>query len=454
MTLFGGGYSSAATPGPATIAPSASGGLTKQNTGTLTLTGANTYTNLTRVNAGTLALGSGYASATAGYVVTNGATLDGSAFGPFTLTANQSLSGGGTVNGSIATSSGVNIYPGANSNVGTLTFNNNLDLSGGGTCYFDITNNASSGDDQITVGGTLTLNGGVLYVSALSGASPLDTTADYVLIADSNGPNVTSLPALVWAGTKPSNYGNYTLQQIGNNIVLHYSPSLAPMVASVSLNPSMAARGQNVMVAATITPGSGTIDPNFGVTVNLSAFGGSPASSLVLSNANVYTNSFTIPASTAPGSQTLNVMVTDSTPLSGSGFGTLAVNATTEVWNGLGGGNWSDNADWLSTLAPGLVGDALVFAGTTGLTPSMDNNYSVTSVTFAGGAGSFNLGTPGYSLTLTSGGVINNSASAQNLNVPVYLTTAAQTLNAAAGNLILGQNVDNGGNLLTVCRFS
>jgi fibronectin-binding autotransporter adhesin len=450
VTLFGGGYVTAATLGTATIAANISGGLIKLDTGTLTLTGANTYTNLTKVRAGTLALGSGYTSATAGYVVTNGAILDVSAFGPFTLSANQSLSGGGTINGSIATSAGVNIYPGGTNKVGTLTFNNDLDLSGGGTCYFDITNNASSGDDEITVGGTLTINGGVLYVNALSGANPLDTTADYVLISDSNSPNVTSLPALVWVGTKPSNYGNYTLQQIGNNIVLHYSPSLAPVVTSVSMNPSSAFRGQNVKITATVTPGTGTIDPSAGVTVNLTAFGGSSTSSLILSNANVYTNTFTIPTSTAPGSQTVNVTVTDSTPLSGSGFSTLAVNATTEVWNGLGGGNWSDNADWVSTFAPGLVGDTLVFAGTTSLAPSMDNNYSISSLTFSNNAGSFNIGTPGDNLTITAGGVTNNSANVQTLNVPVNLTTVSQTLNAAAGDLTLGQTLDNGGNLLTV----
>ena len=454
VTLFGGGYTSAATLGTATIAANVSGGLTKQNSGTLTLTGASTYTNLTTVNAGTLALGSGYSTATAGYVVTNGATLDVSAISPLTLSVNQSLSGSGIINGSIGTASGVQIYPATalptTNTVGTLTFNNDLDLSGGGTCYFDITNSASTGDDQISVGGTLTINGGVMHVHTLSGASPLDTTADYVLVADSNSPNVTSLPTLVWDGTKPSNYGNYTLQQIGNNIVLHYSPSLAPMVASVTLNPSSAVRGQSVKVTATVIPGSGTIDPSAGVTVNLTAFGGSATSSLILSNANVYTNTFTVPISTAPGSQTVNVTVTDSTPLSGSGFSTLAVNATTEVWNGLGGGNWSDNADWVSTFAPGLAGDTLVFAGTTSLAPSMDNNYSVASVTFTNGAGSFNVGTPGSTLTITAGGVTNNSANVQTLNVPVNLTTVAQTLNAAAGDLILGQNLDNGGNLLTV----
>ncbi len=450
VTLFGGGYSTAATLGTATLAPNLSGGLTKQNVGTLTLTGASTYTNLTMVNAGTLSLGTGYASATAGYVVSNGATLDVSTFSPLTLSANQSLSGSGTINGSIATSSGVSINPGAGATVGTLAFNNDLDLSGGGVCYFEITNSASSGDDQITVGGTLTINGGVMHVRALSGASPLDSSADYVLITDANTPSISSLPALVWDGTKPSNYGNYTLLQVGNNLVLHWSPSLAPMIASVILSPSSAARGQSVIVTATVTPGTGTIDPGSGVTVNLSAFGGSPASSLVHSTGNVYTNTFTVPSSTLPGSQTVNVSVTDSTPLTGSGFATLSVNATTETWNGLGGGNWSDNADWVSNLAPGLVGDTLVFAGSAGLAPSMDNNYSVTGVTFANGAGSFNIGTPGYNLTITSGGVTNRSANAENINVPVLLTSAAQTLSAAAGNLTLGQSVDNGGNLLTV----
>jgi autotransporter-associated beta strand protein len=457
VTLFGGGYSNAATLGTATLAPNVNGGLMKQGAGTLTLTGANTYTNLTTVNAGTLALGSTSTSATAGYVVTNGATLDVSAFSPFTLSTNRSLSGSGTINGSIATASGVSIYPAPTlptvGSVGTLTFNNDLDLSGGGTCYFDLTNSASGGNDQINVGGTLTINGGVMHINALKGASPLDTTADYVLVNDNNSPNISSLPTLVWDGTKPSNYGNYTLQQVGNNLVLHYSPSLAPVVASVSFNPSIVARGQYVFVTATITPGTGTINPNTGVTVNLSAFNLSSTSSLVLSNANVYTNSFLVPTSTAPGSQNVTVNVTDSTPLSASGIGTLTIKSSTDVWNGgdfVSSANWSDGSNWVSTFAPGLVGDSLVFAGPTGTAPSMDNNYSVTSVTFTNGAGSFSIGTPGYNLTITAGGVTNNSANAQDLNLPVYLTTAAQTFNAATGDLKLDQALDLGNNILTV----
>ena len=128
----------------------------------------------------------------------------------------------------------------------------------------------------------------------------------------------------------------------------------------------------------------------------------------------------------------------------------MTVSVSSEVWDGLGGdNNWSTGVNWLTGYSPG-AGDSVTFAGITQLTPNMESSYSVNSVTFSNNAGNFSIGTSGNNLTITAGGVVNNSTNAQDLNVPVYLTTAAQNLNAAAGDLTLGQTLDNGGNLLTI----
>ena len=50
---------------------------------------------------------------------------------------------------------------------------------------------------------------------------------------------------------------------------------------------------------------------------------------------------------------------------------------------------------------PAYAGDPLTFAGTAGLTPNMDTNYTVPSLTFSNNAGSFDIGSAnGSTLTL------------------------------------------------------
>jgi autotransporter-associated beta strand protein len=207
-------------------------------------------------------------------------------------------------------------------------------------------------------------------------------------------------------------------------------------------------RNGTARLSATVLPGDAAISS---VTVNLTLLGGTSVSLVQSNNTTTYTNSIVIPATIAASNPNLTVTVTDTSALTGSAGISLAINTSTEVWTGGGANqNWSTNPNWLSGFAPGYVGDGLVFAGSAGLTPNMDNNYSVTGLAFSNNASSFNLGTANSStLTVTANGVVNNSANAQTVNVPVVFSANA-AVNAAAGDLTLGQTVDTGGGALAV----
>ncbi|HUC83910.1 MAG TPA: LamG-like jellyroll fold domain-containing protein [Candidatus Acidoferrales bacterium] len=128
--------------------------------------------------------------------------------------------------------------------------------------------------------------------------------------------------------------------------------------------------------------------------------------------------------------------------LSGAQIAQL-LTATTSIWSGGGADNiWSDGINWNNDVAPATSGCGVVFAGNTRLTPSMDSSYSVISLAFSNNASSFIIGaTNGSTLTL-AGGLTNNSANAQTLDVPITLS-GAQTFNAASGSLILNSNIAN-----------
>jgi autotransporter-associated beta strand protein len=147
---------------------SGSGTVTKQGAGNLTLSGANTYTGLTTVNAGTLTISNGSAlgTAAAGTTVADGATLalsGGITTGePLTLNgagvagggALRNLSGDNTVTGAITLGSATRI----NSDAGRMTVtgnvtgtNTNLTLGGVGDILLE--------GDIATGTGTLTKDG-------------------------------------------------------------------------------------------------------------------------------------------------------------------------------------------------------------------------------------------------------------------------------------------------------
>ena len=427
------------------------GGLTFGDSGAAavtTLTGAETYTGNTTINAGTLALSGSGSLASTNLTVSSGATLDVSAIS-FTLGGSQNLFGSGTINGAVNTTSGSKIYPGTDGTAGTLTFNNNLTLVAGATFNFDVSASSISGNDKVIVGGTLALNSTVFN---LKGPATL-ATSDYTLAVAAS---VTGTPTINWVGTTPSNAGSFSVVNTGTTIILHFA---AAPTMTASASPASVARNQPVTLTALVMPGSGSI---VSVTVDLTPIGGVSNAGLVYSNTvgsiQVWTNTFAVSASTGTGAKVLNLTATDNTtptPYTGTAATGLTVNSSAETWDGGDAdNNFTSNLNWLSGYAPGYTGDSLTFAGTIQTTPNMNASYSVSGITFDPTAGAFTVGTANSStLTLTASGVVNNSANPETLNVPLVLG-AAQTFNAASGNLTLGQSISSGGNLITVTGSS
>ncbi|MEO5715854.1 MAG: autotransporter-associated beta strand repeat-containing protein [Luteolibacter sp.] len=137
-------------------------------------------------------------------------------------------------------------------------------------------------------------------------------------------------------------------------------------------------------------------------------------------------------------------------------------NATSLTWDGApdGGGTsadakWSTVTNWLGdTTVPAATGDTLTFGGTTNLNAQNDSVTALatsgTAITFASGAGSFNLS--GNTLTLGSGGgggqtiVSQQSANAQTISTNINLSGGSGDRSivfaTGAGSLTISGNIN------------
>ncbi len=419
------------------IGNNGAGSLTVTNSitgGSLNLSGANTYTGNTTNNGVTLNIAG---SILGNVLVNNGGTNGGS----------------GTIGGNVTVNSGGQTYPGSsgatNTIAGNLTYN-----TGAGANFYLTSSATGNGNDQIVLNGVSSiLNGNAIPVGINCG-SVLDQAHDYLLFKLTGGSATIATgfnTTPVWLGTTPGGAANFSIMVTnGTQVVLHYAGAAPPTITAASATPNPVLANQIVFISATVVPGSGAINPNTGVTVNLTAIGGASTQALIYNGTGNYTNSVAVNQATIPGNQTLAITATDSNGGSGLFNIVLMVSASSQTWNGADvatSSNWSDGLNWVSGLAPGF-GDNLSFAGGTGLSPVMDNSYNLNSVTFSSGANNFNLLNSGGSVLTLVSGLTNNSTAMQTLSLPVVLGTAV-TVNAAAGNLVLAGTISGSGTLTT-----
>jgi fibronectin-binding autotransporter adhesin len=381
----------------------------------LTLTAAEAYTGSTIINGGTLALsGSGAINFSTNITVASGATFDVSGVS-YTLAANQTLSGSGVVTGAVTTASSAStIQPGSAGTVGTLTFKNNLNLSSGAAAAFDVSTSSAGGNDQVVVTGNLTVNASdTIRINALSGSSALDTN-DYVLFSVAGTLTFTQ-PPLVFDNTPPSNASHYSVKTNGNNVVLRYSSTAAPVVTSVIITntadgSTVGVRGQSATIYVTVQPGNGTLGAG-SVKADLSLLGGSSTQVLNYLGGNNWSYTILLGQGAVVGTDSVGVTATDSLLASGSASGSFTVNASSLTWNGSGGNaNWGTGGNWDGSIPPGFGGDTVTFTGGVNTSPNLEANYSVAGITFDGAASSFTNGsTTGKALTLA--GPVNNYSS-------------------------------------------
>lgn len=421
-----------------------SGGLLKNDAGTLILSGVNSYAGNTTILGGTVAtLGGSAIPVTSSVSVAAGATLDiraDQAIGGLTGAGVVSLSGGSLTTGALGGSdSFTGMINGAGSltktGTGTTTLGGTNGYTGGtnvlgGTLALGTGGTLGQGDLSIAGTGTVNLAGHATTVGMLSGAGTLqlgaggaltvDTAADSSFTGTIGGPNAS----LTHAGTGTLTLGGSNdfgaLNLTAGRVVADSAGALGASTV-VTVNGGALELGASQSVAALNGSGDVALNGN-----RLTIAGGNYAGvasgsggltvtgNTTLSGANGYTGTTIVSAGTLvlTGSVAGGVDVAGGATLNGTGSAagvvTLASGATLEIGSGATAGNLTTGGLVLSSGS--VLNYGLGAAGLVGASDHIQVNGDLTldgtlNVTDIGGFGVGVYRLIDYTGTLTDNGL-------------------------------------------------